>query len=388
MNKRMLHVAEKVHAMPDGPTKTEALDLLWRAQANDAYWHGLFGGIYLFNFRVANYANLIQAEALAEGKDAPLTVRQFDFNKDSTNEVVLSGEPLTAIWKPNLGGMMLELDSRPLHYNILNIMTRYEEGYHDEIREGAAKGTLATPEVLAKSSEWEMRDAIRVKEAGIERFLLYDWHRRGAFIDHFLREDVDVQAFYRAFYGEQGDFVNLPYQAEVQAGPKEDTVMLSRSGHVWVGDRHIPIRVVKTFTFRHGEDRFGCTYTVINQSSLPVDVRFAVELASGFDGGQDMKYCHMTVHGGMERLSLAEIREHQAVTAHASYTTIRGLRLTTTVDQPCTLWVFPLETVTNSEAGYERGYQGTVYLHIWNLHLEPNAQWQGNMTQQVTAHSS
>jgi hypothetical protein len=386
MNKRMLHVAEKVHAMPDGPDKDKALDALWRAQANDAYWHGLFGGVYLFNFRVANYANLIEAEALAEGKNAPLAVREFDFNKDSTNEVVLTGAPLNAIWKPSTGGMMLELDSRPLRYNLLNIMTRYEEGYHEEIREGATNGTLATPEVQASASDWELRDAVRVKEAGIERFLLVDWHRRGAFIDHFLREDVELQAFYRAFYGEQGDFVNLPYRAEVQAGPQESTVVLSRDGHVWVGDRHVPVRVAKTFTFRHGEDRFNCTYTVINQSTFPIDVRFAVELASGFDGGQDMDYCHMTVNGGADRLPLSENREYHGVTTHTSYTTIRKLQLVTKVDQPCTLWVFPLETVTNSEAGYERGYQGTVYLHIWQVHLDSGGQWQGHITQQVSAY--
>jgi hypothetical protein len=386
MNKRMLHVAEKVHAMPDGPDKDKALDALWRAQANDAYWHGLFGGVYLFNLRVANYANLIEAEALAEGNNPPLAVREFDFNKDSTREVVLTGSPLNAIWKPSVGGMLLELDSRPLRYNILNIMTRYEEGYHEEIREGAAQGTLATPEVLAKSNEWEMRNAIRVKEAGIERFLLVDWHRRGAYIDHFLREDADLVSVYRAFYGEQGDFVNLPYRAEVQAGPDESTVVLSREGHVWVGDRHVPVRVAKTFTFRRGEDKFNCTYTVTNQATFPIDLRFAVELASGFDGGQDMNYCHMTVNGGTDRLPLSENREVHDVSTHSSFTTIRGLQLVTRVDQPCTLWVFPLETVTNSEAGYERGYQGTVYLHIWPAHLEPNGQWQRKITQQVSAY--
>ena len=115
-------------------------------------------------------------------------------------------------------------------------------------------------------------------------------------------------------------------------------------------------------------------------------MRFAVELASGFDGGQDTNYCHMIVNGGADRLSLNENREIFDASTHSSFTTIRGLQLVTTVDQPCTLWVFPLETVTNSEAGYERGYQGTVYLHIWPVHLEPNAQWQRKITQQVSAY--
>lgn len=387
MNKRMLLVADKVHAMPEGPDKLLALDLLWRAQANDAYWHGLFGGIYLFNFRVANYMNLIEAEELAEGPDAPLNVTQFDFNKDSTSEVVLTGAPFNAIWKPNLGGTLLELDYRPLRYNVLNVMTRREEGYHQEIREGAAAGTLATPEVIAQASEWEMRDAVRVKEAGIEQYLIYDWHRRGAYIDHFLREDVTLEAFYHARYGEQGDFVNLPYEAEIQPGEDEVTVVLGRDGHVWVGAEHVPVHVGKTFTFNHGEDCFYVTYTVFNQSDHPITLRFAVELASGFDGGQEMQYCHYTVNGGTEKHALNGVLEHTGVSEHTSVTSIRNLKLTTTVDQPCTLWTMPLETVTNSEAGYERGYQGTVYLHIWTLQLAPQRAWQGNITQEVTAYN-
>jgi hypothetical protein len=72
--------------------------------------------------------------------------------------------------------------------------------------------------------------------------------------------------------------------------------------------------------------------------------------------------------------------------AHTTHTTLRSLALTTRLDQPCTLWAFPLETITNSEAGYERGYQGTVYLHLWNLTLAPGAAWQAGLTQQIDAY--
>lgn len=387
MHKRMLMVAEKVHAMSAGPDKNRALDLLWGAQANDAYWHGLFGGIYLFNFRVSNYANLIEAEEIAEGPNAPLSVAQFDFTKDSLPEIVLTGDPFNAIWKPNLGGTMIELDSRPLRYNLLNIMTRHEEGYHAEIRDGAARGALVTPEIWAQGNEWEMRDKVRVKENGIEQYLIYDWHRRGSYIDHFLKDDVTPDLFYRATYGEQGDFVNLPYEAEVQTGDDEVTVVLGRDGHVWVGDEHVPVQVGKTFTFNHSENCFYVTYTVLNQSDHPITVRFAVELVAGFDGGQDLDYCYYTVNSGAEKFALNGVLAHDSVSEHASVTGIRNLKLITMVDQPCTLWTMPLETVTNSEAGYERGYQGTVYLHIWQLQLGPRGSWQGNITQEVAAYN-
>ena len=74
------------------------------------------------------------------------------------------------------------------------------------------------------------------------------------------------------------------------------------------------------------------------------------------------------------------ILTHEGVTEHATINTLRDLALTVRVDTACALWPFPLETVTMSEAGYERGYQGTVYLHVWTLHLEPDAEWQGSLT--------
>jgi alpha-amylase len=386
MHKRMVMVAEKVHAMPEGPDKDRALDLLWRAQANDAYWHGLFGGVYLFNFRVANYANLIEAEEIAEGANAPITVRQFDFDKDSLPEITLCGAPFNAIWKTGSGGAMTELDHRPSRYNLLNIMTRREEGYHDDIRRAAERGLLVTPEMERNGVRFDERDNIRAKETGIEHFLVYDWHRRGSFIDHFLREDVDLDQFRRAYYGEQGDFVTQPYQAQVLASGDEATIMLNRDGHVWAGPDHRPVRVIKTFTFKRGEDAYRGAYTVTNLSNVPITLRFAVELVSGFDGGQNADYCHFTVNGSSEKL-LSALLAHPGVTEHTTYTRLSALALTTRLDQPCTLWTFPLETITNSEAGYERGYQGTVYLHIWNLALGPNAAWQGGITQQVSVYN-
>jgi alpha-amylase len=42
-------------------------------------------------------------------------------------------------------------------------------------------------------------------------------------------------------------------------------------------------------------------------------------------------------------------------------------------------WQFPLETVSLSEAGFERGYQGTTLMAHWPLDLEPGAMWKMKM---------
>src|ERR1044072_5704898 len=63
MYKKMLRVSSKVHA---GKKNEAALDHLWAGQCNCAYWHGVFGGLYLPVLRQAIYRNLIEAERILD----------------------------------------------------------------------------------------------------------------------------------------------------------------------------------------------------------------------------------------------------------------------------------------------------------------------------------
>ena len=72
MHKRMLFVSGKVAAAPDDRRKAAAPFLL-SAQCNCAYWHGLFGGLYLNYLRHAIYQNLCAAQRIVEqGGGRPL----------------------------------------------------------------------------------------------------------------------------------------------------------------------------------------------------------------------------------------------------------------------------------------------------------------------------
>ena len=50
----------------DGPLVEQAQQALYRAQCGCAYWHGIFGGVYLPHLRQAVYRNLIEAETLLD----------------------------------------------------------------------------------------------------------------------------------------------------------------------------------------------------------------------------------------------------------------------------------------------------------------------------------
>jgi alpha-amylase len=56
------------------------------------------------------------------------------------------------------------------------------------------------------------------------------------------------------------------------------------------------------------------------------------------------------------------------------------LRLTLGFSQPAVLWRAPVETVSQSEAGFERVYQSSIVMPIWRISLRPGAEWEALIT--------
>jgi 4-alpha-glucanotransferase len=50
-----------------------------------------------------------------------------------------------------------------------------------------------------------------------------------------------------------------------------------------------------------------------------------------------------------------------------------GLDVATRVQPPAEAWISPIDTVSNSEAGFERVYQGSALLLAWPITLDPGA---------------
>jgi alpha-amylase len=384
LHKRMWSVSEKVRMMRRGRKRDEALDLLWSAQSSDVYWHSQYGGIYLFKLRAAAYENLIAAENLAEGENTELVVTTTDFDQDGRPEVILSTHHFLAIWSVASGGGIVELDHRNTQTNLLNVMGRHKEPYHLDLARAARNGQVITPESpLFDESGALPPGVVRAKALGLERFLIYDWHRRASYLDHFLREETTLPEFYHAQYAEQGDFVNLPYRVEVKSNVRYGRVTLTRDGHVWIGNKHQPFTVSKTFNFEQEADHYTVTYQLSHPAATPLTVRFGVEFGVGFDGGEDTGQGSLMVNGRDPHQSLTGIREQHGVRQFVVESQLRRLQLHTEFSEPAILWQFPLETISLADTGYESSYQGTVFLALWNLVIPAERPWQFTITQRI-----
>ena len=366
LHKKMLRAGTRLAAVPQRSTEAKpaqeiavARDQLLRAQCNDAYWHGVFGGLYAPHLRTEIWRNLIRAEAAADklilgGQIG--RVEMLDYDTDGKNELLFTGPEYQALLKPSDGGTLAALDFRSSAATLINSMQRRPEAYHARLREApqTATGLVAS-----------IHEQTRVKEPNLERFLKYDRWARHAFrilVFDPRKTHADYESLRlmedASFAG--GDFSvrsSAPHQAELY----RQTVIGANHG----AGEPVPVDVTKRFSF--GPAPNGCEIscevglklkqpvdravivgveTVINLLAPAASDRF-IETAGGpqglrFSGELPGPILHM--QDGWQKVR---------ITLHAP-----GAE---------NFWIAPIETVSESEEGFERVYQGSQILARWRL---------------------
>jgi hypothetical protein len=390
MHKKMLRVHDKVYGagkevLRDADRRA-ALDNLWAAQCNCPYWHGVFGGIYLSHIRKANYEHLIAAENLVDeairGTSPWVEVTEMDLTRDSHQELLVETPDMIFYFQPSSGGALFELDWRAKKFNLLNNLTRRKEGYHRDLIEASQKKQQGQTAAKGEREEkvTNIHDIVRAKEEGLADYLFYDWYQRTALLDHFLHADVSLETFYTANYGEAGDFVNQPYESSVALSDDAATIILSRNGHVWVGDVFSPVRVEKQLTIPVSGTSLPVVYTLTNTGQVTIEKEFGVEFNFGLLSGQSDDAYYEIPGVDLDEDYLNSMGELAGVSQVNLLHEWFRLHIQLSFDRPSTLWRMPIETVSNSEGGFERVYQCSCVFPHWKVHLAPGETWQVNLT--------
>ncbi len=134
MHKRMLGASRRLAALPPAQRAPEMQEWLHRSQANDAYWHGLFGGLYLPHLRRAIWNNLLQLEAALERLAPWPRQQQGDLDHDGHVETALRSTLLHAYVRDDGHAALVEFSSLALAHNFGDTLRAYPEAYHDKIR--------------------------------------------------------------------------------------------------------------------------------------------------------------------------------------------------------------------------------------------------------------
>ncbi len=370
MHKKMLHVSEKLKSLAQSGRRgekfaagrAEAANLLLRAQCNDAYWHGIFGGLYSPHLRTAVWRPLVQAEAIADRlkhrKRDYADVVFFDFDADGRDEVYFTSEKYAALVAPDDGGTVSALDFRPSGATLINSLKRRPEAYH-----GALKN-------LGKNGAGEVQsihDQKRTKEEGLERWLQYDrWPR------HCFR----VLVFGPNKTYEDCSLIRLEEDAAL-AGGKYQAKNISDRGVTLEACESADWPAKKVLTFHSTDKGFDveCELALRRNAPEGASVNVGVEVVINFLAPSapdryfqsDGKRFPLRMAATAPAPDLSVVDEWQQVRAK--------------IDAPGAreFWILPIETVSESEEGFERIYQGSQVIAVWPVELAAGAEWKGRM---------
>ena len=381
LHKQMLRVSSLVDAMADGPARTAALDHLYRGQSNDCYWHGLFGGIYIGHMRLATYAELIAAEDLAETEAGRLhTAELADLDLDGIDEVRLGGPGQVVTVDLAEGAGIGSWDIRAVRHALGAVLRRRPEAYHQTLRELDASLLAGAPGVGEPGSgptvpetdvdgdaPASIHSVVRTKEPGLAARLHYDPFERRSGLVRFLAPGAVAAEWAAGEAIELGDAVDGAFAVETL---ELDRLVVTRKASVeGAGTVDVTKEVVL------GGDRpspsLALIVTLTNRSAKPITARIGIEWTTMLLGGGANPAAWWEVDG--------ERGPHDSAGEAAAVTTLRqgndhvGVSIATTVSEPAVAWWAPVETISNSEAGFERVYQGAGLLLSWPLDLAPGA---------------
>jgi hypothetical protein len=394
LHKKMLRVSSKLrHTAPKERKKSakgsaahaRAVTNLLRAQCNDAYWHGIFGGLYAPHLRTALWRELVRAETIADamrhGTKKYQAMTQIDFDADGNEEIEITSPKFAALIKPSGGATLEVLDFRPSAATLINSLQRRVEAYHSRLQ----YATQPTDQVTS------IHNQTIAKEAGLEKRLKYDRWPRNAF-RLLLFPNGKTHADFDALRLEENSvFAGGDYQIE-QATPHD--VKLALEGSMCNGtqgtDTRMNLRATKTFKFDWSKNSFTISCRLDLQRSVPALPPGELAAPQPFMVGLEMVVNLLAPNIADRYFEFSGTREPLEWSGVVDGSHLRmaddwqDVAVEIEAGGASHLWVAPIETVSESEEGFERVYQGSQILGVWPVDLAPSGIWSAETVLRVT----
>jgi len=331
----------------------EATTALYAGQCNCAYWHGIFGGLYLGHLRRAVYRQLIAADdALNRLSGETTRCDLVDADGDGHAEVTVTTPAMHLVIDPQEGGAITEWSLFGSRLNLLDTLTRREEPYHAMIRTARRPlGKRATP----RPRTLDLHALLGAKDDGLASSLSYDRVRRVSFLDASvnrlptLKELTDASWADGGLCGPGGAF-------EPQVIDNTDTIDVRLVRRLGSGIVRKSIRVWKR------QPMMECEYELIDR---PAERPPSGWSRSGGRGGRLPPAAILAFNLSLrdERwLTAGERHEARAFDVCEPST---GVLLRVSLEPAAVLQHVPIHTVSESEGGLERTYQGLGLAFGW-----------------------
>ena len=367
VSRRLQDIERSERAAGNEELIEQARSELYRSQCNCSYWHGAFGGLYLPHLRNAVYRHAIAADTLLEkiaDPDTPVRIDADDYNLDARKEVRLTSDRLVAYVAPAGGGHLYELDVRSTQLNLLATLNRRPEPYHNKIVEagrhqnGDGNGAVSS-----------IHDIVRFKQPGLDKMLAYDQWPRKSLVDHFLQPGLTLDAF-RQGMGSVAQFTQGAFETVLRRSDRHVEAVLSREGNLG------PYLIRMTKTIELSASSGGCLDITYRLQDLPagMPVHFGVEFNfAGIPAEAPDRYFY---DGKGRQLGQIETMLDLSETDRLGLVDEwLGLDTALEFSRPAALWSMPIQTVSQSETGFELVHQSCAVIPRWQFSAPEDGCW-------------
>lgn len=400
IHKKMLQVSQRLHRLyqyyhrysepicltqSDNPKVNclkEAYDYLLQGECNDAFWHGVFGGLYAPHLRSTSLMALIKAEYLLDKVEFAeennwITSREFDFDGDGINEVEIHNSSFAAVYDNKEGGFSI-LDFKTRNFSLINSLQRKEEAYHKVVKEIGLEEATEDLEAKNEVNKVNSKEAekltdlpnndveedevetihgiAKVKEKGLDKFLVYDKYPRNSFSVYALAAETTLSDFAtqqlngKALLAQAGKIALTELEKAREITVKH-TLNLAKINLTET------IELEQTFCFQPNSDTLTSKLSLKNGFAGRLAVELNINLLAG-----DAHDRYFRFGNEQHRLNWQGVVESQTEVSLTDEYFRLAVKLNS--NKAVDWWIYPVFSVSQSEEGFERVYQGSSILAV------------------------
>jgi 4-alpha-glucanotransferase len=282
----------------------------------------------------------------------------MDYDADGASELDFNAPEYHALLKPADGGTMAMLDFRPCAATLINSMQRRPEAYHARLRVASR---------VADSSAKSIHDQTKVKEPGLERFLRYDRWPRHAF-RVLIFDPARTQSDYEMLQlQEHPDFAGGEYVVRSSA-PHHAELLRKGNLELEAADAGQSVSLTKYFSFSPAPRgcEVACEITLKLKQPLANNFAIGIESIINLLAPTEPDRFFETPAGQQHNLRFSGVIPGPMLRMHDQW---QRVRISLHAPSSQEFWVAPIETVSESEEGFERVYQGSQILAVWRPEL-------------------
>jgi hypothetical protein len=214
MHKKMCHLSRICR---DRGNPADARREIGKAQCNDAYWHGVFGGLYLPHLRNVIWQHLAGAESILR-RDEELQCEVLDLDGDGHDELWIHSSRFSALISPHRGGGIEEYTVFGKGVNYANVLTRTIEAYH---RTNLADHAEQHHDDGGAPSIHDLEHSLTVTKQPPQ-----DIDPRAILLDRVLPHDIVEEAYMAANYEPLANWARAEFRFDVGVEPGRVTIRL------------------------------------------------------------------------------------------------------------------------------------------------------------------